>query len=84
MYIQIELAWDVLQIVPYLGPSATKDSYLSHFTVTVAAKSRLSTECPVPAGIWCQNDVVSTSMGCIDVNTTSFSHQMPAGVFSAI
>ena len=33
-----------------------------------------------PAGIWCQNDVVSTSMRRrIDVNTTSFSHQMSAG-----
>ena len=36
----------------------------------------------VPVGIWCQNDVVFTSMRRyrIDVNTTSFWHQMPTRV----
>ena len=29
--------------------------------------------------IWCQNDVVLTSMRRIDVDPTSFWHQMPAG-----
>ena len=36
-----------------------------------------------PVGIWCQNDVVSTSMRrdhvASTLNTTSFSHQMSAG-----
>ena len=38
----------------------------------------------MPAGIWCQNDVVSTSMRChIDVNTTPSPCHMPAGCFYA-
>ena len=56
MYIKIELLWDVFQVVPYLGHSATNNRviYFSHFicTITTADKSRLSTECPVYSAIW--------------------------------
>ena len=36
---------------------------------------------PGPVGIWCQNDVVSTSMRRTDVNTTSFHVMCPLGLF---
>ena len=32
MYITIELSWDVLQIVPYLGHSATKGRLTFHIS----------------------------------------------------
>ena len=52
IYIKIELSWDVLQIVPYLRLSATKDRTTFHISLcTIADKSRLSNECPIYSAI---------------------------------
>ena len=51
MYIKIELSWDVLQIVPYLGHSAINYNYYSRFRITTADKIRPSTEFPVYSAI---------------------------------